>query len=62
MFKGYKTYIIAALAGMLSTAKYMGWIDYNTFEAIMGILAGAGMATLRNAVTTETAALPKPEG
>lgn len=59
---GYKTYIVATLAGLLSTARYMGWIDLNTYEVVMGLFASIGLATIRSAVATETAALPKPLG
>lgn len=60
MLKGYKTYVIAGLAGLLGFIRYMEWIDYVTYESLLALVTGGGLATLRNAVRTETAALPKP--
>lgn len=60
MFAGYKTYLVAGLVAITSTAKYMGYIDYNAYESLMGLLMGSGLVTMRQAIKAETAALPKP--
>ncbi len=48
--KGYRTYIIAALIGILSAAHFLGYVDQGTFETFTVLLTGGGLATLRSAV------------
>ena len=50
MFSGYKTYLVAALAGLLTAAKTLGYIDEQMYQTILGFLASVGLATLRNAI------------
>ena len=50
MLKGYKTYIIASLMALLTTANMMGFISTEQFGAIMALLGSFGLATLRQAV------------
>lgn len=49
--KGYKTYIIAILGGILSVCLKLGYIDATTYEWLMGVLGSLGLATLRLGVT-----------
>jgi hypothetical protein len=58
--RGYKTYIVGALLAALSAARYFGFIDWQTHEALVGLLTGAGLMALRQGIADETAALPKP--
>lgn len=51
--KGYKTYLIAAAAALTTAAHSLGWIDGQTYTAIMGFLGAGGLATLRAGVKTE---------
>jgi len=44
---GYKTYIVAALIILASLAKWKGYIDAGTYEVILALLGGTGLATLR---------------
>lgn len=48
--KGYRTYISAALLITAGVAKTLGYLDENTFQAIQGILIGAGLWYLRSSV------------
>ena len=50
-FAGYKTYIVAVLMGALSTAHMLGWIDYATYQAVLGLLGALGLGALRAGVT-----------
>jgi hypothetical protein len=45
-----KTYLVGVLLFALGGIKAMGWIDEGTYQAILAILSGAGMMTLRAAV------------
>ena len=47
--KGKKTYIIAGLIAVLSAAKYLGYVNEETFNLFTALLAGGGLATLRSA-------------
>lgn len=47
MFKGYKTYIIAAIGVLLNGAIAMGYIPEQYFEMINAMLGFLGMGTLR---------------
>jgi uncharacterized membrane protein len=47
--KGKKTYIIALLIGLLSAAKALGYVDEGTFQTVMALLTGGGLAALRHA-------------
>lgn len=51
MFENNKTYIIAVVIGLLTTAKALGWIDDKTFEILLGLLGAGGLAALRAGVT-----------
>lgn len=46
---GYRTYIIAACAAVLTGLQYAGVIDQHLYETLMGFLGAGGLATLRAA-------------
>jgi hypothetical protein len=50
--QGKKTYIIAALIGLLAAANSLGYVDQQTFETLTVLLTGGGLATLRAGVST----------
>lgn len=47
---GKKTYLTAALLAAAAVARYCGWLDEGTYQAITGLLTGAGLAALRAGV------------
>ena len=47
---GYKTYIVAALIGVLAAGKFLGYIDGETFATLSALLGGGGLAALRSGV------------
>ena len=47
---GCKSYFIAALIGLISAAKFLGWIDEATFGVLFGLLTGGGLAALRSGI------------
>lgn len=47
--EGKRTYIIAALLGLLSAAKFLGWVDEVTFQTFSVLLTGGGLAAIRAA-------------
>lgn len=47
---GYRTYIIAALLGLLAAGHYLGYIDLETFQSLSVMLTGGGLAALRAGV------------
>jgi hypothetical protein len=49
---GHKTYIIAALIAVLAAVKYLGYVDEATFQALVTLLAGGGLTTMRLAVSS----------
>lgn len=48
---GYGTYVIAALAALVTAAYVAGLIDQVQWEKIMGILVPAGAVTFRRAIS-----------
>jgi hypothetical protein len=48
--KGYKTYIVAALAVILAGLKALGYIDDTSYQTILAILGGLGLGFLRAGV------------
>lgn len=49
--QGYKTYLMAGLAGVVTVLKGLGYLDETTFQVLMGLLGAGGLATLRAGVT-----------
>jgi len=47
---GHKTYIVALLVVLAGIAKVQDVIDEQTFQIVVAILAGSGIASLRAAV------------
>ena len=45
--KGKRTYLVAALFGLLAFAENIGWIDAATANTLKTALIGAGFAALR---------------
>lgn len=45
--KGYKTYFIAAAVGAVTVFYYLGYMDGDTYSAVLGFLGAGGLATLR---------------
>ena len=50
MLDGWKTYIIAAVLGALSVAKYLGWVTPEAADQIQTLLLGGAFAALRAGV------------
>ena len=48
--EGYKTYIMAGLIAAAVFAKYVGWINSQTFEILLSLLGAGGLAALRAGV------------
>ena len=48
--KGYKTYIVAALAGVVTVLQMLGYVDGELAVTLYGFLGAGGLATLRAAV------------
>lgn len=47
---GYRTYTSAAMMGILAVAFGLGWINRDLYEALVGLVGGIGLATLRSGV------------
>jgi len=47
--QGYRTYIIAALIGLVTVGHQLGYIDSTTYQTLLGVLGAGGLATLRAA-------------
>jgi hypothetical protein len=50
MLSGYKTYIIAAVAAIVTGLYYAGVVDQTVYDTLMGFLGAGGLATLRAGV------------
>ena len=50
MFKGYRTYLIAALGVVVNGLASMGYIDASVIATINKILVFLGLGTLRAAI------------
>lgn len=48
--KGYRTYIIAVLVGILTAVYQLNYIDLDTYQTALGWLGAAGLAALRAGV------------
>lgn len=47
---GYKTYIVAALIGLVTAIKALGYIDESVYQTIIAILGSGGLITMRMAL------------
>ena len=50
MLKGYRTYLLAILAGLVTAAHSLGYIDNGVYQALLGFLGAGSIATLRAAL------------
>ncbi len=50
MLSGYKTYIFAAIVGIASVAKYLGYITEELYQGVVGIAGSGAAITLRSAL------------
>jgi len=48
--KGYKTYLIAAAAAVVTGLHYLGHIDSELYKTALGFLGAGGLATIRSAL------------
>jgi hypothetical protein len=44
--KGFKSYIVAALAAAVTVAHMLGYIDESTFQSLMALLGSGAIATV----------------
>lgn len=51
MLKGYKTYVIAGLVGIVATTQTLGYIDSATATTLYGLLGAGGLASLRAGIS-----------
>jgi len=51
ILNGMKTYITAALIAAAGWAKFMGYIDEETYQLIIATLIGGSLAAMRAGVT-----------
>ncbi|OGP72154.1 MAG: hypothetical protein A2Y80_06955 [Deltaproteobacteria bacterium RBG_13_58_19] len=47
MLAGRKTYISAGILALATFARWVGWLDQNQLEIIMGLVGSLGLAALR---------------
>ncbi len=47
---GMKTYLAAVMIGLAAVARYLGWLDDGTYQALVGLLGSMGLAALRAGV------------
>lgn len=55
MFEGKRTYILAACAGLVTTAYALNWISQGTWQVLMSLFVSGGMATLKAGQVNESA-------
>jgi hypothetical protein len=48
---GKKTYIVGVVAGVVTAIHYMGFMDVETYQKVMGFLGSVGLITLRMGVS-----------
>lgn len=48
--QGKKSYIVAILVGLITTALYLGWITQEVANILYGLLGAAGLASMRAAI------------
>lgn len=47
---GKRTYLIAAGIALATAAQYLGYVNQEQYEAILGFLGAGGLATMRMAI------------
>ena len=50
MLNGYKTYLAGFLLVVLAGLKALEYIDQTTYDSVLALLTGLGLASLRSAV------------
>ena len=50
MLDGYKTYIAAAVIGLLTALNYLGILDDENYKTLVGLVGSLGLAALRAGV------------
>jgi hypothetical protein len=50
MLEGYKTYILGVLTVVFAILFGLGYLDQAAFIAVLGILGGGGLITVRKAI------------
>lgn len=50
---GYKSYILGSLMVIITVLYALGIVDRETFEAIVGLLGGGSILTLRSAINNK---------
>jgi hypothetical protein len=50
MLNGYKTYLCALAIGILSALLYVGKIDQEMYNFLVGVVGAGGIAALRSAI------------
>ena len=48
---GKKSYLVAIVMGLLSTAYALDWVDDATYQTLLGVVGALGLGTLRAGVT-----------
>lgn len=59
LMPGKKTYLIGAIIGLVSCAYALGYIDQQVYMALLGVLNGGGLITLRSGVQKSGPVPPK---
>ncbi|MEW6386817.1 MAG: hypothetical protein AB1491_04790 [Thermodesulfobacteriota bacterium] len=57
MLTGRKTYISAGILALATFARWVGWLDQNQLEIIMGLSGSLGLAALRAGIAKTTEGL-----
>ena len=50
MLEGKKTYISAAILGLATLVRALGWVSQEQYEIILGLASAPGLAALRAGV------------
>ena len=59
---GHKTHILAIATMLISGAYAMDWLTQQQYFALIGMLGGGGLSTLRHGMHTENAAIQAQVG
>lgn len=51
VLSGYKTYIVAAILGLVTVATQLGYLNADQAKTVQELLAATGLVTLRLAVS-----------
>ena len=59
--KGYRTYIVAAVIALASAAKYLGYIDEQLYQLVVGLCGAGAAASIRLGSKDDAAEVIKAE-